>query len=209
MHSVTREAARLKGKLVGAKRQRGEEPAEPSKAVSDDDDDGESRGKAIRKKVKLDPFAARHGKKSTGLPVVHPVVAQKQTVDHPPMPSTNSIVNDESQSPSKKKKKKKKHREDEAVDEPSSEGLRMTVGSPLHTAEKTAGSAVHIQKQSGKSNELSGHETTVKEGKSCQTEESVADAEITRCSPAESQSSGKNAYRQFLANAVATESDSS
>ena len=212
VHSVTREAARLRGKLVGGKRQRGEDTAEPSsKPETDDDDDGESRVKAIRKKVKLDPFAATHGKKkSTGLNIA----LQKKAVDQPPMPSSvHSIVsnNDETDSPSKKRKKKKKLRDDEAVDEPSSEGLRLAVGSPPHTAEKSAGSAVHIQKHSGDSIEHSAHATTVKkQGKSCQTEEFVADAKlITRFSHGKSKSSGENAYRQRLSNAVASENDSS
>ena len=56
---MTRETARLKGKLAGRKR-----PLEESyQSKSASDEEGESRATAIKKKARQDPFDVTHGKK--------------------------------------------------------------------------------------------------------------------------------------------------
>lgn len=57
---TSREALRLKGRLVGAKKRGREEDAGTSKVPSDDD---ESRVSAIKKKPRLDPFERKTKKK--------------------------------------------------------------------------------------------------------------------------------------------------
>ncbi|KAL0565200.1 hypothetical protein V5O48_016827 [Marasmius crinis-equi] len=61
--SNTREAARLKGQLVGKrKRDTDDDPVPPSKhhqSANDDDDDEESRAGAIKKKAVADPFTTK------------------------------------------------------------------------------------------------------------------------------------------------------
>jgi hypothetical protein len=65
--NMSREAARLKGKLTGSSKRRREgegEASAPAKRTSDDEDDNdESRAGAIKKKQKSDPFDILHGKK--------------------------------------------------------------------------------------------------------------------------------------------------
>jgi len=57
--SMTRETARLKGKLAGSKR-----PLEEGHlSKSSSDDEGESRAVAIKKKARPDPFDVIHGKR--------------------------------------------------------------------------------------------------------------------------------------------------
>ncbi|EAU84634.2 hypothetical protein CC1G_00153 [Coprinopsis cinerea okayama7 len=63
---TSREAARLKGQLIGKKRGReGDEPVEGAKkpVVEEDDREEESRSGAIKKKVKFDPFDVSSKKK--------------------------------------------------------------------------------------------------------------------------------------------------
>jgi len=62
---MTRETARLKGKLLGKRRFReGEEhDASPSKTGEHSDDEGESRAGAIKKKARPDIFSNDYGKK--------------------------------------------------------------------------------------------------------------------------------------------------
>ncbi|KAF8914159.1 hypothetical protein CPB84DRAFT_1820075 [Gymnopilus junonius] len=59
VQSMTRETARLKGKLAGSKHPL----EEPSATKSSSDDEGERRAFAIKKKTRLDPFDPVHGKK--------------------------------------------------------------------------------------------------------------------------------------------------
>ena len=62
---MSRDAARLKGKLTASSKRlrEGEGASTPAKRTSDNDDEDESRAGAIKKKQKLDPFDISHGKK--------------------------------------------------------------------------------------------------------------------------------------------------
>ncbi|KAH6915068.1 hypothetical protein BKA70DRAFT_564763 [Coprinopsis sp. MPI-PUGE-AT-0042] len=62
---TSREAARLKGQLVGKRRSREDEEPQTKKPGNGDDDDrdDESRARAITKKVKIDPFDVSSKKK--------------------------------------------------------------------------------------------------------------------------------------------------
>ncbi|TFK28900.1 hypothetical protein FA15DRAFT_665000 [Coprinopsis marcescibilis] len=68
----SREAARLKGQLVGKKRPRDESERTTTKP-GDDDDGEESRATAIKKKTKKDPFALPRKKSKKESPQVVPV----------------------------------------------------------------------------------------------------------------------------------------
>ncbi|KAF9568929.1 hypothetical protein CPC08DRAFT_702048 [Agrocybe pediades] len=74
--SMSRETARLKGKLAGKKRYREEEDVPAVKTVASDDE-ADSRVSAIKKKARPDPFNVVHGKKKKKAkdittPVAHP-----------------------------------------------------------------------------------------------------------------------------------------
>ncbi|KJA29841.1 hypothetical protein HYPSUDRAFT_196171 [Hypholoma sublateritium FD-334 SS-4] len=68
--SLSRETARLKGKLAGSKREREEEVAAAKQAF---DEEGESRAVAIKKKARPDPFDVVHGKKKKKQRIADPV----------------------------------------------------------------------------------------------------------------------------------------
>ncbi|KDR83933.1 hypothetical protein GALMADRAFT_236433 [Galerina marginata CBS 339.88] len=93
VQSMTRETARLRGKLAGSKRTREEEAT--TKPTSDDE--GESRAGVIKKKYKLDPFDAVHGKKkkktddkAPGKVALQPVISLP-TADPPRVDSSDEI----------------------------------------------------------------------------------------------------------------------
>lgn len=118
------EGVKLRNKLAGKKRQRDSEDADPSTAVHEEDSEDEGRGRAIKKKAKVDPFEAGHGKKkkqqraeqqealvepSTPAPLLKVVevtpatpVKLPETFESPSLPQ-GSVSE-------RKKKKKKKHR---------------------------------------------------------------------------------------------------
>lgn len=130
---MSRETARLKGKLAGTKRPR-EEEASTSKLPSnyDDDDEGESKAHAIKKKAKVDPFDVVHGKKKkkqkhstqdpltpvkTSTPAPLDEDSSGEVADLLLQSPTKSIVNDvasTTSSPKKAKKKKKKLHKDKS-----------------------------------------------------------------------------------------------
>jgi len=146
---MTRETARLKGKLTGSKRTREEEDVAPPKPFSDDEE--ESKVGAIKKKPRPDPFDAISGKKTKkeknlsteerpSLPAtsvssssndVRPVKVEEE-------PLTNGIALAES-TPSKRKKKRKKtiHNQEEedpagSLDEPTFQPLDDRPKSPVN-----------------------------------------------------------------------------
>ena len=73
--SISRETARLKGKLTGSKRAR-EEEVSPAKQAFDEE--GESRAAAIKKKARSDPFDVVHGKKKKKHRVADPAVSESK-----------------------------------------------------------------------------------------------------------------------------------
>ncbi|CAA7260024.1 unnamed protein product [Cyclocybe aegerita] len=116
--SISRETARLKGKLVGSKRPREEDGVTAPKAEYDDEH--ESRATAIKKKHRLDPFDVVHGKKKnkappSSPPALSPQVGPSQSPKQAnfgqkadePTAGLNSFSPLDA-SPKKKKKKRKK-----------------------------------------------------------------------------------------------------
>lgn len=81
--TTSRDTVRLKGQLVGKKRERVSEQAEVDVRKADDEDEEESRAGAIKKKAKLDPFAKPPKKKGGTTTLSAPV---------PPIPSTPKVT---------------------------------------------------------------------------------------------------------------------
>ncbi|KAH8106041.1 hypothetical protein BXZ70DRAFT_412379 [Cristinia sonorae] len=112
------EGVKLKSKLTGKKRQREAEEADPSTAARDSEDEGESRGRAIQKKPKLDPFASTHGKKKKNhAEKVTSVASVQEEHTHllKPVPSTpkkqvQAVGSPSELQPSGNKNKNKKHK---------------------------------------------------------------------------------------------------
>ena len=108
-NSVTRETARLKGKLAGTKHSREEDiaPQQPSDA------EGESRAIAIKKKPKYDPFDVGHKVANSQLFTASSTVVQLQTTISPKeahQPPDGHNLNSPTLSASRKKKKRKKRK---------------------------------------------------------------------------------------------------
>ncbi|KAF6762191.1 hypothetical protein DFP72DRAFT_598330 [Ephemerocybe angulata] len=103
--SLPRETIRLKGQLVGKKRSREQEEVDAMKKRDEEDDEEESRGGAIKKKVKVDPFAKPNKKKSSVLAVVPgPSQPRERQGKH----ASSGPTEEETTEPSPKKKKKAK-----------------------------------------------------------------------------------------------------
>ncbi|TCD69844.1 hypothetical protein EIP91_005921 [Steccherinum ochraceum] len=84
--------AKLKSKLVGKKRGRDGEDGLAESGAKDSEDENESRGRAIKKKAKVDPFEGTHGKKKKKRHAEEP-----KGVDAPAVTtvSANSVEEDE------------------------------------------------------------------------------------------------------------------
>ncbi|KAG6821550.1 hypothetical protein H0H93_000059 [Arthromyces matolae] len=112
----SRDAARLKGQLVGKnnnKRPREEDDASKDKDISDNE--GESRGGAIKKVARVDPFTIKSKKNKTtitqGSTSAEPLVIKEPEKVEEPHKVENMLI-DKPSTPStspKKKKHKKKH----------------------------------------------------------------------------------------------------
>lgn len=120
---------KLKGKLVSKKRTREVEDI-GTKTADQSDDEEESRAGAIKKKARVDPFAAKGKKKQTGNNFVQNALPTKSKPSPPHTPPRATSPSAEAQgdatvveppnnpadevstgSPSKKTKKKKKHKD--------------------------------------------------------------------------------------------------
>lgn len=120
---------KLKGKLVSKKRARELEDI-GTKTADQSDDEEESRAGAIKKKARVDPFAAKGKKKQTGNNSVQNALPTKSKPSPPHTPPRATSPSAEAQadatvveppnktadevssgSPSKKTKKKKKHKD--------------------------------------------------------------------------------------------------
>ena len=124
------EGVKLKNKLVGKKRQRDADETGPHTMESEDE--AESRGRAIKKKIKVDPFGGIHGKKKaekvetkqslsaakdveveSAISDKAPSVSMQETPSTPERKATelaSPAATGQSPTSAKKKKKKKKHK---------------------------------------------------------------------------------------------------
>lgn len=115
---LSRETARLKGKLAGSKRPREQEEIGPSQLTLHDED--ESRAISIKKKARVDPFDVVHGKKkkkheatatpNAQLPFPVPEIEQTKGESSEEVEDVSTMLNDPTQldvSPVKTKKKPK------------------------------------------------------------------------------------------------------
>jgi hypothetical protein len=102
---LSRETARLKGKLAGSKRPREQDDVGPSQPILDDEN--ESRTSSVKKKERGDPFDVVHGRKKNkqqavavstsqlALPV--PVMDQTKDDSSEEVEDINAMLNDPSQ----------------------------------------------------------------------------------------------------------------
>lgn len=123
--SMSRETARLKGKLAGTKRPREQDASTLKLPPDNDDDEDESKSHAIKKKTKMDPFDVVHGKKKKkqkhstqelptppkrATPALPDEDSSGEVADILLQSPTKSIANDAASSTSSPKKSKKKRR---------------------------------------------------------------------------------------------------
>ncbi|KAF5333476.1 hypothetical protein D9611_002543 [Ephemerocybe angulata] len=119
--SLPRETIRLKGQLIGKKRSREQEEVDAMKKRDEEDDEEESRGGAIKKKVKIDPFAKPNKKKSSVLAVAPGPSQPKERQEKHASPGPTEEETIET-SPKKKKRKPKAPTTSEATIKSSTNG---------------------------------------------------------------------------------------
>jgi len=113
---ASRDAAKLKGQLLGKKRAR-EQAEEQQEKGRNSDDEGESRAGAIKKKIKVDPFGPKKKKASATLLEAKPTAASQShtPAKQAPAQRDEAVAEDDAKpvavasTSSKKKKRKKKH----------------------------------------------------------------------------------------------------
>jgi hypothetical protein len=115
---LSRETARLKGKLAGSKRPREQDDVGPSQPTSHDED--ESRAISIKTKARVDPFDVVHGRKkkkhqTTAMPdaqLAFSVLTMEQTKgdSSEEVEDISAMLNDPTQLDISPVKTKKKHK---------------------------------------------------------------------------------------------------